>query len=57
MGLCTRCRYAKKMKGKIWNLEEIRRSAFEQTLYYVGYPNKELAADLNAIISSTGLKI
>ena len=41
--------YAKEVKGKIWNLEEIRRGAFERTLYSVGYPDKKLAADLNAI--------
>lgn len=44
-----RDQYAKEVTGKIWNLEEIRRGAFERTLYYVGYPNEELAADLNAI--------
>lgn len=44
-----RDQYANEVKGEIWNLLEIRRGAFEQTLEYVGYPNKKLAADLNAI--------
>ena len=44
-----RDQYANEVKGKIWNLLEIRQGAFERTLYYVGYPNKELTADLNAI--------
>lgn len=41
--------YAEEVKGKIWNLLDIRQGAFERTLEYVGYPNKKLAADLNAI--------
>ena len=44
-----RDQHANEVKGKVWNLEEIRRGAFEQTLEYVGYPNKNLAAHLNAI--------
>ena len=44
-----RDQFANEVKGEIWNLEEIRRGAFEQTLEYVGYPNKKLAAHLNAI--------
>ncbi len=44
-----RDQYAEEVKGKIWNLLEIRRGAFEQTLEYVGYPNEKLAAHLNAI--------
>lgn len=41
--------FAEEVKGKIWNLLEIRQGAFERTLEYVGYPNKKLAADLIAI--------
>ncbi len=44
-----RDQYANEVKGKIWNLLEIRQGAFEQTLEYVGYPNKKLATHLNAI--------
>ena len=44
-----RDQYVNEVKGEIWNLLEIRRGAFEQTLEYVGYPNKKLAAHLNAI--------
>lgn len=44
-----RDQFAQEVKGKIWNLEEIRRGAFEQTLEYVGYPDKDLAAQLNTI--------
>lgn len=41
--------YAQEVKGKIWNLEEIRKGAFERTLEYVGYPDKDLAEHLNTI--------
>ena len=41
--------FAEEVKGKIWNLEEIRLRAFERTLEHVGCPDKELAAHLNAI--------
>ncbi len=44
-----RDQFANEVKGKIWKLEEIRQKAFEQTLEYVGYPNKKLAAHLNAV--------
>ena len=40
---------AEEVKGRIWNLEEIRQGAFERTLEYVGYPDKNLAAHLNTI--------
>ena len=40
---------ADEVKGRIWNLEDIRKQAFERTLEYVGYPDKELAAHLNTI--------
>ena len=40
---------ADEIKGRIWNLEDIRKQAFERTLEYVGYPDKELAAHLNTI--------
>lgn len=42
-------RVADEVKGEIWNLEHIRRLAFERTLEYVGHPDKALAAHLNAI--------
>lgn len=44
-----RNQFAEETKGKIWNLEDIRKQAFERTLEYVGYPNKKLAAHLNTI--------
>ena len=44
-----RNQFADEVKGRIWNLEDIRKKAFERTLEYVGYPDKELAAHLNAI--------
>ena len=39
--------YAEEIKGKIWNLEEIRRGAFERTLEIIGSPNSKLAAHLH----------
>ncbi len=47
--IVIRNQFAEEVKGKIWNLEEIRLRAFERTLEYAGFPNKELAAHLNAI--------
>ena len=47
--IAIRNQFAEEVKGKIWNLEEIRLRAFERTLEYVGCRNKELAAHLNAI--------
>ena len=47
--IAIREQFAEAVKGKIWNLEEIRRRAFERTLEYVGCPDKDLAAHLNAI--------
>ncbi len=47
--ITIRNQFAEEVKGKIWNLEEIRLRAFERTLEYVGCPDKELAAHLNAI--------
>ena len=47
--IVIRNQFAEEVKGKIWNLEEIRRRAFEQTLEHVGCPDKSLAAHLNAI--------
>ncbi len=44
-----RNQFAGEVKGKIWNLEEIRLRAFEKTLEYVGCADKELAVHLNAI--------
>lgn len=44
-----RNQFADEVKGKIWNLEDIRKKAFERTLEYVGYPDQELAAHLNTI--------
>ena len=41
--------FAEEVKGKIWNLEEIRLRAFERTLEHVGCPDKELSVHLNAI--------
>ena len=47
--IVIRNQFAEEVKGKIWNLEEIRRRAFERTLEHVGCPDKSLAAHLNAI--------
>lgn len=47
--IAIRNQFAEEVKGKIWSLEEIRRSAFERTLEHVGHPDKKLAAHLNAI--------
>ncbi len=44
-----RNRYAEDVQGKIWNLEEIRKGAFERTLEYVGHPDKNLASHLNTL--------
>ena len=47
--IAIRDQFAEEAKGELWNLEEIRLGAFERTLEYVGCPDKELAAHLNAI--------
>ena len=47
--IVIRNQFAEEVKGKIWNLEEIRLCAFERTLEDVGCPDKGLAAHLNAI--------
>ena len=47
--ITIRNQFAEKVKGKIWNLEEVRLRAFERTLEYVGCRNKKLAVLLNAI--------
>ena len=47
--IAIRNQFADDVKGKMWNLEEMRLRAFEKTLEYVGCPDKELAAHLNAI--------
>ena len=47
--IAIRDQFAEAVKGEVWNLEEIRRGAFERTLEHVGCPDKELAAHLNAI--------
>ena len=47
--VAIRNQFAEEVKGKIWNLEEIRLGAFERTLEHVGCPDKDLAAHLNAI--------
>ena len=47
--IAIRNRLAEEVKGEVWNLEEIRRLAFEKTLEYVGYPDSDLAVHLNRI--------
>ena len=47
--IVIRNQFAEEVKGEIWNLEEIRRGAFERTLEHVECPDKDLAAHLNAI--------
>ena len=47
--IAIRDQFAEEAKGELWNLEEIRRQAFERTLEYVGCPDKELAMHLNTI--------
>jgi putative hydrolase of the HAD superfamily len=47
--ISIRNQFAEEVKGKIWNLEEIRLRAFERTLEHVGCPDRELAEHLNAI--------
>ena len=47
--ITIRNQFAEEVKGKIWNLEEVRLRAFERTLEYVGCSDKELAGHLNAI--------
>ena len=47
--IAIRDQFAEAVKGEVWNLEEIRRGAFERTLEYVGCPDKDLAAHLNEI--------
>ncbi len=47
--IVIRNQFAEEVKGKVWNLEEIRRGAFERTLEHVGCPDKNLAAHLNAV--------
>ena len=47
--IVIRNQLAEEVKGKIWNLEEVRRRAFERTLEHVGYSDEDLAAHLNAI--------
>lgn len=47
--IVIRNQFAEEVKGKIWNLEEIRLRAFERTLEHIGHPDTELAAYLNAM--------
>ena len=47
--IAIRDQFAEEVKGAVWNLEEIRRRAFERTLEHVGCADKELAAHLNQI--------
>lgn len=47
--IAIRNRLAEEVKGEVWNLEEIRRLAFEKTLEYVEYPDSDLAMHLNKI--------
>ena len=47
--IAIREQFAEEVKGKIWNLEELRLRAFERTLESVGCSDKELAAHLNGI--------
>ncbi len=44
-----RNKVAKKLKGKVTNLEEVRLEAFRQTLKDIGRPNDALASHLNKI--------
>ena len=47
--IAIRNRLAEEVKDEVWNLEEIRRLAFEKTLEYVGCPDGDLAMHLNKI--------
>ena len=47
--IAIRDEFAEEVKGEVWNLEAIRRGAFERTLEHVGCPDKDLAAHLNEI--------
>ena len=47
--IVIRNRLAEEVKGKIWNLEEIRRLAFERTLERIGCEDRSLAVHLNEI--------
>lgn len=47
--IVIRNEHAEEVKGRIWNLEEVRMGAFERTLEHVGCPDKKLASHLNAI--------
>ncbi len=47
--IAIRNRLAEEVKGKVWNLEEIRRLAFERTLEHVGCLDSSLAVRLNEI--------
>lgn len=40
---------AEELKGKVWNLSEIRRIAFERTLERVGCHDSSLALDMNEV--------
>ena len=44
-----RNQFAEEVKGQFWKLEELRRVAFERTLKWVDYPNKDFAAHLNQV--------
>ena len=46
--IAIREQLAEEVKDQVWNLEEIRRRAFERTLEHVGCPDKDLTANLNA---------
>ena len=45
----TRDQLAEEVKGKVWNLEEIRQLAFERTLEHIGCSDKSLATHLNGV--------
>ena len=47
--IVIRNRLAEEVKGKIWNLEEIRQLAFERTLERIGCEDRSLAVHLNEI--------
>ena len=47
--IAIRNRVAEEVKGKVWDLEDTRRLAFERTLEHVGWPDRSLAVRLNEI--------
>ena len=47
--IATRNQVAHELKGKVWQLEEVRRLAFERTLAQINHPDKALAVHLNTL--------